>query len=63
MKKPGRGTGLLLEHVFSTEPPTRPSRPAFERLCASIGSDLAGMLVSALAVGHGSNSRRRDLVA
>ena len=61
MKRPERGIGLLLEHVTGFEVRPRQARPAFERLSASIGVDLAGMLVQALAVGHGS--RRRDLVA
>lgn len=52
---------MLLEHLAGIEPPTRPQEPAFERLCAAIGVDLAGMLVRALALGPGS--RHRDVVA
>jgi hypothetical protein len=59
MKKPQRGSGLLLEHVLAIEPPA-PRKPAFERLDAKLGHELAGMLVGALSR-HAE--KRRSLVA
>jgi hypothetical protein len=61
MRKPQRGVGLLLEHVRAAEPPA-PRRPAYERLCATLGHELAGMLVGALS-SRSSHERRHSLVA
>jgi hypothetical protein len=42
--------------------PTAPRRPAFERLAATLGHELAGMLVGALT-SRSSAERRHSLVA
>ena len=62
-QRPGRGVELLLEQIHSLEPERQLARrqPPFERLSGKLGSDLAGMLVHALAGAHAT--RRRDLVA
>ena len=60
-EKPRRGSGMLLEHLAGIEQRPRHDESAYERLCAAIGVELAGMLVRALALGPGSG--RRDLVA
>ena len=60
-EKPRRGSGMLLEHLAGVELRSRHEESAYERLCAAIGVDLAGMLVRALALGPGNG--RRDLVA
>jgi hypothetical protein len=60
MKKPERGTGLLIEHMRALGPQA-PRKPAFERLSVTLGHELAGMLVGALS-SH-TRERRRSLVA
>ena len=60
-EKPRRGSGMLLEHLAGIELRARPEESAYDRLCAAIGGDLAGMLVRALA--PGPRSGRSDLVA
>jgi hypothetical protein len=61
MRKPERGTGLLIEHMRVIEPEA-PRRPAFERLSVMLGHELAGMLVGALS-SHTARARKRSLVA
>jgi hypothetical protein len=60
MRKPERGTGLLIEHMRALEPQA-PRKLAFERLSVTLGHELAGMLVGALS--SRTRERRRSLVA
>ena len=61
MRKPERGTALLVEHMRAIQPQA-PRKPAFERLSVKLGQDLAGMLVGALtshtARAHSSSALR-----
>jgi hypothetical protein len=61
MRKPERGTGLLIEHMRALEPHV-PRGPAFERLSMTLGHELAGMLVGALS-SHSRAAHKRSLVA
>jgi hypothetical protein len=61
MRKPERGTAMLLEHVRAIQPQA-PRKPAFERLSVELGHELAAMLVGALssqtARAHSSSALR-----
>jgi hypothetical protein len=61
MRKPERGTALLVEHMRAIEPQA-PRKPAFERLSVKLGHELAGMLVGALST-HTDRAHQRSLVA